>query len=179
MYFTSPSGKDPAESVWKGEAVSHTPSDAQTWTHHHRCCILESSGVSGFAADTLVQATRPILISPRRHWSPVFSHSHLDASSAAPTLLLMALSLLRPVMPRWGNGLQSPGCPLPLACTSCDSPLPAPGAWPSSSLVPPPSPLPRPQSAPVGQAVLWKNLESDWPNPPSIKSKWTSQICYS
>ncbi len=86
---------------------TETSSDARPWTHH-QCCFQESLGVSGLTtdnpspgdpteADQTPACVQVAFYCP--HCSPLFNQSHLDAFSAASTLLPMALLRLAPVMP--------------------------------------------------------------------------------
>lgn len=73
--------------------------------------LLESLGVSGLS-HTLIQVTQlwpigPRLVSllPRLQGSPLVSHSHLQALSAASAILRMALLFLSPSMPKYLRAL--------------------------------------------------------------------------
>lgn len=86
------------------------------------------------------------------HCSPLFSHSHLDALSAASALLFMALFLLAlmlsSVVPAQGMT-----CKPPISHLHCSVPLPSLGTSPSFLNEPPPLSPPRAQWAPEVWAV--------------------------
>jgi len=91
--------------------------------------FLESPGVSGLSTSyTLLQVTSPGLIRPHLvsrwlatyafHGSPLLSHSHLEALSAASVVLRMPLLFLSPSMPKLLKALAIERAANPLHPTS-------------------------------------------------------------
>ena len=141
--------------------------------------FLESLDVSGLSTSyALLQVTQPGLIRPQLvsrwlasyHDSPLLSHSHLEALSAASVVLWMALLFLSPSMPKLLKALAKERAANPLHPTStgnytllsnqpADSHWPVLRTWKASSQRLLPSDLPTGLSAPAALLAWWTQTQ--------------------